>query len=261
MDYNHSISNRRKSKIVNALHPQCEKRSQNRVAAMVGVSSATISKMLRKDWELISDEVWRRTEANLQMDSGWNVVETTNMIAFRNVLAQVQNKRMSIAISESAGFGKSQAFKDYEREFKNVVLIECKNYWTKKSYVKTLLQKQGLNDQGTTEDLINRFISHMKGLDRPLVIIDQADKLRDNQLDLFIDFYNDLFGYCGFVLSGVHAFKKRILKGIAHDKTGYKELWSRVGSKFYDGVKDSSFNDIELICVANGVLDLSLIHI
>jgi DNA transposition AAA+ family ATPase len=95
-------------------------------------------------------------------------------------------------------------------------------------------------------------------MDKPLIIIDQMDKLKDAQMDLFMDFYNDLSGHCGFVLSGVPALKKRVLSGVNRDKIGYAELWSRVGRKFIELDKTSK-KDVQLICEANGVKDAMVI--
>ncbi|MGY0427026.1 MAG: hypothetical protein ACWIPI_09415 [Polaribacter sp.] len=108
---------------------------------------------------------------------------------------------------------------------------------------------------GTTEELINRFIKHLKGLAAPLLIIDQFDKLKDPQLDLFMDFYNDLSGHCGFVVSGVEALEKRIIKGVNREKIGYAELYSRIGKKFIK-LAPIMEADVQQICIVNGIDDV-----
>lgn len=244
-----------KNQIVKELKVQVAQSSQKRVAARIGISTATVSHMINGKWELIRAEMWRRARVNLGLDLHWEVVDTDNLKTLNKTLRAVQGMSMSIAVSEMAGIGKSQAYKRYARTHKNVILVECKNYWTKKSYMRNLLAATGLEQTGTTEELIERLLHYMKGLDRPLMIIDQADKLKDPQLDLFMDFYNDLFGSCGFVLSGVKALEKRILRGVQRDKIGYSELWSRVGRKFYDQLQPVSIEDVQQICKANGVDD------
>jgi len=96
-------------------------------------------------------------------------------------------------------------------------------------------------------------------MDKPLIIIDQMDKLKDASLDFFIDFYNDLVGHCGFALSGVPALEKRILRGVKNDRSGYFELWSRIGRKFLK-LKPLQFSDVEAICKANGLNDMDRIE-
>lgn len=248
-----------KHQIANELMLQSAQSSQNKMAAKLGISTATVSQIINGNWKLIKDEMWRKVKVNLKVDLDWNVVETSNMQLIKGALMLTQSKSMAIGIAENAGIGKTEAFKAYARKYKNVVMIECKHYWTRKSYIKNICLAAGLEDFGKTEELIARFTDYMKGLDRPLMIIDQADKLKDPQLDLFMDFYNDLFKHCGFVLSGVKALDKRIRKGVQKDKSGYKELWSRIGSKFYDQIEPTTIQDVALICKANGVTD-SEIH-
>ncbi|MBK5213405.1 MAG: AAA family ATPase [Flavobacteriaceae bacterium] len=230
------------------------KTSQNRVAYNAGVSNATISKICRKEWKEISSEMWRRVQTNLRIDFDWNHAETTNFKILHGLCKTAQQNSLSIAISEDAGRGKSQTYTFYERSYNNVVYIECKNYWSKKQYIETLIAAVGLSTHGTTNVLIDRFIKHMKGQHRPLIIIDQFDKLKDSQTDLFMDFYNELSHNCGFVLSGVKALEKRILNGVNKNKIGYSEIYSRVGRKFI-GLAPISIEDVTLICNANGVQD------
>jgi DNA transposition AAA+ family ATPase len=229
------------------------KTSQNRVAYNAGVSNATINHIINMKWESISAEMWRRVQSNLRIDLKWNHAETTNFKILQGLCKTAQQNSLSIAISEDAGRGKSQAYTYYERGHKDVVYIECKNYWSKKQYIETLVAAVGLSTNGTSNQLIDRFIHYNKGIATPLIIQDQFDKLKDNQIDLFMDFYNDLPN-CGFILSGVKALEKRILKGVNKHKIGYSEIYSRIGRKFI-GLEPVNITDVTLICKANGVHD------
>lgn len=235
------------------------KTSQNRVAYNAGVSNATISKVVRGDWSEISAEMWRRLQINLRIDLNWNHARTKNFLGIHELCRTAQKNSLSLAIAEDAGRGKSQAYTIYERENDYVVYIECKNYWSKKQYIETLLSAVGMSTKGTTSELIDRFIKYMKGLYRPLIIIDQFDKLKDSQIDLFMDFYNDLSHNCGFVLSGVKALEKRILNGVNKNKIGFSEIYSRVGRKFIH-LNPVNIEEVRMICNANGITDEEYIH-
>lgn len=248
------MNNNAKYKIGIELNRMGKRKSQKRLALMCGVSTATISQMINGNHENISDEMWSRVKVTLGIDPSWTTVETGNSILIHNLLLHAQEQSSSLAISDKPGLGKSEAFKAYERQGTNVVYVECKNSWTKKTYMKTLLATAGVEALGTTEQLIEKFIHHMKGLASPLVIIDQFDKLKDPQIDLFMDFYNDLNGHCGFVLSGVKAFEKRVLRSVNRDKIGYAEIYSRIGRKFIK-LKPVSFQDVQAICNANDIKD------
>lgn len=248
------LSTEHKKRIVNELTRRTQRSSQNQIAIQTDVSPATISQMINGNWEHISNAMWLKVKITLRINTNWTIVETPNFSNMYTLVLAAKQKGLSIAFSDSAGKGKSAVFTFFERKNDNTIYIECKNYWTKKSYVKQLLINSGLSDYGTTETLINRFIKHLKGLKNPLLIIDQFDKLKEPSLDLFMDFYNDLNGHCGFVISGVEALKKRIEAGVQREKIGYAELYSRIGRRFIK-LPPVSQTDIEKICIANGVTD------
>jgi DNA transposition AAA+ family ATPase len=248
-----------KTSIAQELARMGKRKSQKRLAVACNVSTATISQMINGNWELISDEMWSRVKVSLGIDPNWNTVDTANFQLLHNLLINAQEQSITICISDNPGLGKSESFKAYDRQGTNVIYIECKNSWTKKTYMRNLLGAAGIEAIGTTEQLIDKFISHLKGLTNPLVIIDQFDKLKDPQVDLFMDFYNDLNGHCGFVLSGVKALEKRLLKGVNYDKIGYAEIYSRIGRKFIK-LDPISYADVQAICLANGVNNEDDVH-
>lgn len=240
--------------ITNVLAKRSTKTSQNQLALQADVSPATISQMLNNNWTLISDAMWRKVQVTLRIDPKWNTANTQNFLKIQQLLNAVKSRSLSIGISDSAGKGKTAAFTAFERDNDNVIYVECKNYWSKKSYIKQILINAGLSSIGTTEELINRLIKYLKGLETPIMIIDQFDKLKDPQLDLFMDFNNDLSGHCAFVLSGVEALEKRIVKGVNREKIGYAELYSRIGKKFIK-LDPITQEDVQEVCVANGIND------
>lgn len=238
--------------IANEVERRVVKTSQRQIATQCGVSNATISQILNNNWDSISDEMWRKVEVTLRMDFNWHTAPTTNFKLIYDLVKTAKSQSLSIGISDTAGKGKTEAFTKFAREHSNVIYIECKNYWTKKSYIKQLLINSGLTSLGSTETLINAFLRHLKGLYKPVVIIDQFDKLKNPQLDLFMDFYNDLHGHCAFVISGVEALEKRIERGVSRDTVGYAELYSRIGRKFIK-LDPITLADVKAICNANGI--------
>ncbi len=245
--------------IVAELIKLAQKESQSKIARKAGVSTATISQMINNNWNLIRNEMWSKVKINLHINWEWVTAETANLKAINQLVSSAQKRSMSIAISHDAGAGKSHTYRLYERNHKNVIYVECKNYWTKKSYARQLCTACGVDDSGTVETLIERFIHTVKAMNKAVVIIDQIDKLKDSQLDLFMDFYNELDGYCGFILSGVPAFEKRVHRGCQLNKIGYRELFSRIGRKFIKLIKISE-QDVSAVCKANGIDDDQFIN-
>ncbi|MBV7268406.1 AAA family ATPase [Winogradskyella luteola] len=225
------------------------------MAKLLEVSTAIVSQIINNNWNLISNEMWRIIQKRLFLDFEWKTVAIENFKLITHFLNTSKKQGISIAISDTAGKSKSETFKAYwKSNINSTIYLQCKTSWTKKSYLKALLVASGLDSYGKTEELLARFLKHLMSLENPLVILDQADKLKDPQLDLFMDFYNDLNGHCGFMISGVKALEKRILKGVHRQKIGYEEFYSRIGRKFIE-LDHITFKDVKLICNANGVDD------
>tara|TARA_R100001369_G_scaffold47280_1_gene73671 strand:- start:356 stop:1432 length:1077 start_codon:yes stop_codon:yes gene_type:complete len=228
--------------------------SQNKVARNAKVSGATINKIVNRKWHNISEEMWRRVRVNLRINTKWKTAETVNFKLVNNACRIAKSEGITLMIADNAGKGKSESYKYFERNHDEVIYIECMNVWTRKEYIKNLCQAAGVDRHGTLHQIVDRFIKHIKGLRKPLLIIDQFDKLKDSQLDLFMDFYNEMDGNCGFILSGVLALEKRILRGVNRAKIGYEELYSRGGRKFIR-LDPISENDVKLVCNTNGLHD------
>jgi DNA transposition AAA+ family ATPase len=234
------------------------KLSQQKIAIKAGVSAATINHIINEKWDLIKSDIWYKVKSALRIDLDWNHADTKNYTTLIELLQTTQQKSLSIGIAMNEGRSKSHTYKRYERLSENVIYVQCNNYWTKKTYVQALMRAAGLNAEGTLGELIDAFIDHVRSSHKMLIIIDQADKLKDPQLDLFMDFYNDLEGHCAFVVSGVPALSKRILAGVQRDRIGYREMYSRLGRKFIK-LPDASLQDVAAICQANGVTDQDVI--
>ena len=252
------METQQKQLIANEIEFLANKLSQQKIAIKAGVSSATINHMINGKWELIKSDIWNKVRSALKIELNWIHADTKNYINFINLLAGSQQHSLSIAIAMKEGRSKSHSYKRFERLNENVIYVECKNYWTKKTYVQALLKATGLVSTGTVGELIEVLIDHVRQLHKPIFIIDQADKLKDPQLDLFMDFYNDLEGNRAFVLSGVPALSKRILRGVQRDKIGYRETYSRFGRQFI-AFPELDLEDITAVCTENGITDEDLI--
>jgi hypothetical protein len=96
-------------------------------------------------------------------------------------------------------------------------------------------------------------------MDRPLMVFDEADKLTDAVFNYFISLYNRLEDKCGIVFLSTDSIKRRMDLGLRRKKTGYNEIHSRIGRKFFQSDGNDS-DDVYAICMANGVTDKTDIH-
>lgn len=247
-----------KTNISAALREYCaQKGSQNKAAnSLDGVSSATISKMLAGDWELINEVMWRSVAAQIgYAKKSWNIVETRNYRALQTIFADAQENSLVFAIHGESGFGKSCAAGIYAENNANVFVLSCAEYWNRKMFLFELLKSMGRTSTNeTVAVMMQTIINALKKMETPLIIIDEADKLNDKVLTFFITLYNSLEDHCGIILMATNYLEKLVENGLRQNKKGYKEIFSRIGRKFIK-LEDTSTDDVVSICVANGVTD------
>lgn len=238
--------------------------SGNRVSDLIGISSANVSHILTgKAIEMpsmISDAIWFKVYNWVYSTQGssWKTAETLSYKKIFNICRHSQDDGLSRAISHRPGSGKSFSLRAYADSVPNVFYIEGEEYFTKKTFLKEAMRVMGVQHSPyiTISDMVDRIILHLNTLNKPLIIIDEADKLRDGVLNFFKTFYNKTNS--GFVLCGAPYFKQRIDKGVRLQKQCYEEIFSRIGGCFLT-LPSLRMEDVRLICNTNGITDESQI--
>ena len=139
-------------------------------------------------------------------------------------------------------------------------LLSCNEYWDKRWFLRELLAEMGKDHAGLTlPEMMYKTTQLLKSLESPLIIMDEADKLADQVLLFFITLYNELENHCGIILMATHFLEKRIRRGVAMEKKGYREIYSRVGLRFIE-LEQLSFQDVEKVCNVNGLNDIATIR-
>lgn len=230
--------------------------SQQKWARKHNVSGATVSNVLAGKWNNIANPMWQRLAAAVRfMGSEWQVAHTVNYRAVQGWCLMAQSRGMSLALSHDAGAGKTFAMVQYAEAHKNAYYIQCAEYWTKKLFLANIYRALGKDPaQLTTPELADGIIETLRQQDRPLLILDEVDKLRDVLLMFFIELYNRLDGVCGFFLAGAPYLAIAWEKGAKRDKRGFREIYSRIGRRFLHMNKVGR-KDVQMICAANGVQD------
>jgi DNA transposition AAA+ family ATPase len=231
--------------------------SQNRAAVKIGISPATLSQMLNGKWELITDEMWRQVSAKCGygLKGEWKVVETRGYRRMTTLLGDAQANSLVYAITGDAGCGKSEAIRQYAQSHRNVCVLSCSEFWTRRYFLQELMTALGIDDSSyAAPDMMNEIVRALKRAENPLIVLDEADKLNDQTLYFFISIHNQLEDRCGIILCATDYLEKRIKQGIRVNKKGYKEISSRFGRRFIP-VQAVSADDISDVCIANGMDD------
>lgn len=245
-----------KHSIAEALQAYCSRYpSQNKAAnSLKDVSPATVSQMLNKKWELINEAMWRKVAAQIgYKNKDRQIVKTSVYRELYWLLTDHQNDNGVSAIISKAGSGKSVTTKCYIAENKNAYRVACAEYWNRKTFMLELLESMGVDSSGFTVNEMMRTVSKtLKGLENPIIILDEADKLSDQVLYFFITLYNMLEDHCAIVLLATNHLQKRIMRGVALNKKGYNEIFSRIGRRFIE-LDGNTYEDMANVALAIGV--------
>jgi hypothetical protein len=265
------ITDLKKNEIVSAIYREIQLLgSQGKVANKLGISAATISANLLKadNWRLVSDNMWSDVASVLGVslvNKGWNLARTKNMIMMHTVLGDAQRERMFMAVSERAGSGKTSsiaAFVDHDTNH-CVYFLQCEE-WSKKAFLIRLSTQLGVatskydNCDSMTEGIVKFFKQRSKEV-APLLVLDEADKLKPAALRFLIPLYNRLEDEIGLVACGTENLEKEIKDGVRKASKGYDEIFSRLGRNF-SHLMGFDKDDITAICVANGISDPAAIQ-
>ena len=242
--------------------------SKSAVARKCDVSPATITNTITNEQQKVTDAMWTKiaTALGYSFNATWNLVDTANTAMIRAILSDAQRKSLCLAIADDAGMGKSaslQAFKKADTTGA-VFYIQCKE-WSAKDFSIKIAQSLGLilpttkmgNIKGKAVEITDRIIAAIKtksATEKPILILDEADKLKPSALRIIIPLYNELTdsGECAIVLTGTRSLEKKIKSGIAHDREGFDEIDSRLG-RIYLRLRGANKADFQAICNANGL--------
>ena len=250
------ISQINREDIAQELREYCQKfNSQNRAAAAIGIAPATVSAILNNDWALVSEAMFIKIADAIGYEaSSWQAIETKVWKNFNKILNDAQENAFVMAVTSDAGSGKTFTSKNYVKNHAEAYHISCKSYWTKKDFLIEIGRAIGNKTDGKRVTvLVDEIINTLRWRDsKPLLILDEADKLSDTVLQLFITLYNDLEGRCGIVLCATDHLEMHIRRGVNLGHTGFNEIISRLGRKFI-ALPSITSKDVTMICEANGL--------
>ncbi len=205
-------------------------------------------------------------------ESSWNVVRTTtNYKTVETVFKDAKSEGMWFCVANPAGSGKSEAFEDlFSNDATGSVKMVTAEEWQSRTFLKTLVQRlYGITSletktfRGKSWDsfdssyknasyFLDMVCEYFNGVENPILIIDEADKLRESALRTLIPLFNRTQDKLAVILSGTENLEREIARGVRLSKKGYDEIESRFGRK-YIHMMGASYADITAIAKANGV--------
>lgn len=228
--------------------------SQAKASKSLGISGATVNAIINGKWESLSEDMLRKVGAKTSLNKAWQIVETNAYKEIRDVLERCQLQSSVTWVVGEAGCGKTTTAKNYSQTSTNAYYILCSEDMHRRDFLNTISRTLGfsLPKQNLRESLLD-CVDKLLGMDSPILIFDEADKLSDGVFHYFIQLYNLLEDHCGITFLSTSYIERRMERGLALNRRGFAEMNSRLGRKFYK-LDPTTGVDVYGICQANGVV-------
>ena len=232
--------------------------SQSKVAEKIGVSVASLSLWLNGKYGADTSKMDAKIAAALgYQEDGWQVVTSiANYRKIEFVVRSCKQESMWMAISNKAGSGKTQTLEHlFNRDLSGSIIFIQAEEWNARQFLLELAErtcgvpKRAYTDIPTLLKIITEYLNRLAA-DQPLLIIDEADKLRPAALRKLIPIYNRTEHRLGCVLAGTENLHKEIARGVRNNLKGYDEIDSRLGRTFID-LPGATEQEVRDICLAN----------
>ncbi|MES2701755.1 MAG: ATP-binding protein [Bacteroidota bacterium] len=227
--------------------------------SLQGISASTISLVRNNNWELLSERLWHHVARQVGFYCGeWEPADTSGYLLLRILLGDAQHYRMMYGIAVGEGLGKTFTAAHYTRENPGVCYMACNAIYNRKSFLTALVSNAGMQPAGTVPELMRQFTTHMESMEEPLLVLDDAHKLKDRVLHLVVMIANSLTGKAGVVIMGNGDLRPRVIEGVRLKKAGFDEIYKGIGRRFIT-LTTLAPRDVELVCRANGMHDEDVI--
>ncbi|MDR0606560.1 MAG: AAA family ATPase [Bacteroidales bacterium] len=209
--------------------------SDNKFAIMLGINSSQYNRIKNGELErVISDANWisiaRKLEVTLTDLPVWQVAKTPVYDYVNAQLEICQKNSSSLLLCDYSDIGKSFIAKHYCKTHQNAIYIDCSQTKSKYKLVRKIGKEFGVGQKGTYTEVYEDLTYYLRSLEEPLIILDEAGDLEYSAFLELKALWNATEHYCGWYMMGADVLQRKIMRGIAYQKVGYPEIFTRYGS-------------------------------
>lgn len=206
---------------------------------------------------LIKDKyfLWIAKAINLQVRKTYRKHhDTDNYMMCINTFQDARDSRMPYALDGPTGEGKSYAAIDYLRSHpKATYYVRCDGDLTAKSFFVELAHSLGMTPGGPIYDIRKNVIQKLRSESEALLIIDEAENLKDRAWESMKRVMDDLKGYSGIVFIGANAFEQQLQKKADRLKGCFPQVLRRIREGGIQHLFALTLEDAIDICRAYGI--------
>jgi AAA domain len=164
--------------------------------------------------------------------------DTFNYKSVDTWLGVAKKRSLFVGIASDAGIGKTASLRMYTElnQGSSVFYLSCRE-WSRRDFLTHFCNCLNLTRPRTDDDAIQAIINGLNKLaasgSKPLVILDEADKLKEFAVRTLIPIYNGCEKRIGLAICGTKCLETQFSNGVSKGRKGYDELSSRFGRNFY----------------------------
>lgn len=180
--------------------------------------------------------------------------DTDNYKACMNVFGDARDTCMPFGIDGGTGDGKSYAATEYAiMHPKNTYIVRCDGDLTAKSFFVEMAHSLGMNYDGPAYGIRKNIVQKLKNEENPLLIIDEAENLKDRAWESMKRIMDDLKGYCGVVFIGANEFQAMLQKKADKLKGCFPQVLRRIKEGGFKRLYTFTLDDVQDIAKAYGI--------
>lgn len=228
-----------KAKIVEAVKDNRKNyQSDAKHAVALGINGSQYSRVFNKGEfaRVLDDAKWiniaRRLNVQLKATMPWRTVKTETYDYIYTQLSACQTRSISAILCDLAGIGKTHTAKQFVKENKNAVYIDCSQVKSKQKLIRKIAQEFGVKHTGRYADVYEDLVFYVKQLENPIIILDEAGDLDYPAFLELKALWNAAEYACGWYMMGADGLREKINRQKNLNKVGYTEIFDRYGNDY-----------------------------
>lgn len=212
--------------------------SDTKHAKALGTSASQYSRAFNKGEleKVLDDAKWiniaRRLGVQLKEGSPWVTVRTETYDYIYTQLMACKTRSISAILCDLAGIGKTHTAKQFVKENKNAVYIDCSQVKSKQKLIRKIAQEFGITHTGRYAEVYDDLVFYLKQLEEPLIILDEAGDLDYPAFLELKALWNATEYACGWYMMGANGLREKINRQKNLNKVGYTEIFDRYGNDY-----------------------------
>jgi DNA transposition AAA+ family ATPase len=238
--------------------------SQNGLGTAIGISGAYMSKIMNGEWQIregkseISEATWKKIFVYLNF--GTDVWDIDNYIKVQNVLLEAKSKKEHRIISGLKGTGKTFSATEIKKKYAaETYIITCSEDMNPKAFMVELANLMGVTTTGDRRTIRMAISEKIKLQSNTLIIIDEAENLKNSTYGSIKALYDQVHEYAGIVLIGANHYLENLQKKAKAGKGCFPQLYSRFSAEPAT-LAMMGKEDVRSIANLNGITDRESIN-